>query len=567
MANKSKINWWVILAIALGAIALGYVGTGVVKRCTTPPPPSTPIDTIDKHKDPIPLKPEDPHVEIDTLTGKEDTIVNTIPDSIDDPTLPAPEYKKYLSVISSSIQFTSDGGSKSISIKSNVDWRVEGGNDWLTIDKKHGNGDGSLSLRASSNTSSAARTAKVTVYWTNDEGKNQPQTITVKQLGKSEPVLPVERYLEVSNSSLGQYSSNGGKKDIRISSNTDWSITIEGGNWLSVYPKNGKGNKTITFNASSNPSTQERSASVTVTWTDESGVKKTNTFMASQKGAEPTKNYLTVSPSSVQFKSHDAGKQNLNISSNTNWQIEGGGGWLTVSPSSGNGKKTISLNASSNSSTESRTARLTVAWTDQDGKSESKVITVTQPGKAPVPDKYLNVAASSIQYDEKGGKRNVSITSNANWSVSSSGSWLTVNPRSGKGDKSITLSASANTTSSARTANVTVSWMNNDGRSESKTIVVAQQAKPEAVKPNPSQPDNRITKDEVQRIIGKSHEKIPRNCKVIINNTEEEAYWNFCNGIKVNTYSGIVVKDITTDASGNVTIIKVSATVANGNND
>ena len=63
----------------------------------------------------------------------------------------------------------------------------------------------------------------------------------------------------------------------------------------------------------------------------------------------------------------------------------------------------------------------------------------------------LNVAAAADS------TASFSVTSNTDWTVSSDQSWLTVNPVSGTGNGSVTVTAEENTGATARTATVTIS--------------------------------------------------------------------------------------------------------------
>jgi hypothetical protein len=78
----------------------------------------------------------------------------------------------------------------------------------------------------------------------------------------------------------------------------------------------------------------------------------------------------------------------------------------------------------------------------------------------------------------------INISSNATWSVSSNQSWLKVNPGSGTGDQTLTLTADGNPINAIRTAIVTVSA---DGV-ESQTITITQEAGTAALSDLPKNP-------------------------------------------------------------------------------
>jgi len=78
-------------------------------------------------------------------------------------------------------------------------------------------------------------------------------------------------------------------------------------------------------------------------------------------------------------------------------------------------------------------------------------ITINEPSS-------ISLSTSSLSFNATGGTQSVTVTSNVSWSVSKgSASWLTVSPTSGSNNGSFSVTATANTGSSVRTAIVTVS--------------------------------------------------------------------------------------------------------------
>jgi hypothetical protein len=86
---------------------------------------------------------------------------------------------------------------------------------------------------------------------------------------------------------------------------------------------------------------------------------------------------------------------------------------------------------------------------------------------APAPS--LSVSPSSLDFTAAGGSRQISITSNTNWTVASSASWATVSAASGSGNGTITVTAALNSGNVSLTATITVS-----GSGISRTVTVTQ---------------------------------------------------------------------------------------------
>lgn len=102
-------------------------------------------------------------------------------------------------------------------------------------------------------------------------------------------------------------------------------------------------------------------------------------------------------------------------------------------------------------------------WTDE---TPSIVVTPTS----------INVAASA------GSTNTFDIATEIGWTVASDQTWLTVSNESGTGNKTITVTATANPTAATRTANVTVTAGDNTVR----TVVVTQSGAPVPDAPTPT---------------------------------------------------------------------------------
>ena len=77
----------------------------------------------------------------------------------------------------------------------------------------------------------------------------------------------------------------------------------------------------------------------------------------------------------------------------------------------------------------------------------------------------LSVDKESLAFEADGGQQSLNIKSNANWGINNSVTWLRVQPVTGKGNGSVTVDASANTSTDERTGSISI--YNND-----KTITV-----------------------------------------------------------------------------------------------
>ncbi len=90
---------------------------------------------------------------------------------------------------------------------------------------------------------------------------------------------------------------------------------------------------------------------------------------------------LSISPSSTEFEA-DGGSKTIQIQSNGSWNINSSNVpyWLTISPMSGSGSQSITLRASTNSDTSTRSSSILVT-SSKGSSSTKKSISVTQKGK------------------------------------------------------------------------------------------------------------------------------------------------------------------------------------------
>jgi formate dehydrogenase assembly factor FdhD len=177
-----------------------------------------------------------------------------------------------------------------------------------------------------------------------------------------------------------------------------------------------------------------------------------------QAGAAVT---LEVSPTSIS-QTAAAGSASISVTSNcSSWTVSGAPAWATVSPTSGSNNGTITVNFQANTSTQSRSATLTIT-----GCSISRTVTITQAGAAVT----LEVSPTSISQTAAAGSASISVTSNcSSWTVSGAPAWATVSPTSGSNNGTITVNFQANTSTQSRSATLTIT-----GCSISRTVTITQ---------------------------------------------------------------------------------------------
>jgi len=159
---------------------------------------------------------------------------------------------------------------------------------------------------------------------------------------------------------------------------------------------------------------------------------------------------LLVSTQSISADGN-GGNYSFDITCDDAWTISTDQSWCTVSPASGRGNMTITVNVAQNTSAQLRTAIITVKL-----GNVSATITVTQAGVTETAN--LTVSPMSYNFASEGGtSSSFKVTSNQSWTVTKSDTWLTRSKSSGSNNGSFTITAAANTAAVERTATVTVS--------------------------------------------------------------------------------------------------------------
>lgn len=165
---------------------------------------------------------------------------------------------------------------------------------------------------------------------------------------------------------------------------------------------------------------------------------------------EPFTPTLSVSMSSISIDA-EGGQQSVDVTSNTNWIIEGASNWCSVSPTAGNGNSSITIKIDANSAAEGRDCTLTIKTADE---TLSKTISVRQNGLALT----LSTTPSELRFNsEKSDKKTLQVNCNGDWTITNLPDWIDVDPMGGKGDRVVTFTTkSENATSSNRKATITI---------------------------------------------------------------------------------------------------------------
>ncbi len=250
------------------------------------------------------------------------------------------------------------------------------------------------------------------------------------------------RYLQVSPTTLS-YTSQASSQSIEITSVlTPW-IVDNGIDWISTDP-------------SSWTSAQYDEVNVTVTENTSADAARTGIFYVksdvsdweyeapisvTQKAATPT---ISLSEETV-YLPGTASTVTVNVTANCTWYATTYYDWLAVDKTDG----VITLTATANATNSDRTAYVYV----YNGNSNvRKVITVRQLSAS------ITASTESLVFGNTASSADITITSEAAWTATTSSSWVDIEPSSGTaGTSTMKISVSPNTSTSERQANVILS--------------------------------------------------------------------------------------------------------------
>lgn len=536
MQKKKKINWWVILALIVICVPLGYVGMGVVKQL------------LDKK----PAPDHDPDSE-----------------------------ELVLSVDKRTLSFSPESGSQDFGISSNTDWEISlrDDDDWVTLSTESGSDEESVSVEVNANETNEVREATLVIKWEDGDGESKKETVKISQeaaavtpepeptpnpgpdpiIDPEPPIPPVPSgpLLSVRTRSLS-LKSEGGSKTLRVNSNTDWQATLTGGDgWLTLGNTSGSGSAGIVVTATPNADSNAREATLSVRWIDADGASHSENVTVSQAPTvqlPPEVKTLRVNKNDLSFKYRGESKT-VRVTSNTDWQatVTGGDAWLTLSSASGSRNASITVTAAPNIDPNTRTATININWTNAEGVAQREIIGITQEAAPPpLPDPITKEEAQAIV---SSGRTDPRVPDNC---------WIDI-----VGSSSDANYARFRTdVQSGKYESVTVQSLKTESRTgfaSSMKVQVTKRQDPVPA-PDPVQNISALTKEQVQNLVAAGdNSQIEGKCQVVMNNSERMSYSNFSRGVRMGTFKNIRVMSIESDGSGKVTKIVLTASEAQDN--
>ena len=241
------------------------------------------------------------------------------------------------------------------------------------------------------------------------------------------------------------YEAEGGAYQLEVKSDVSWSASTSQ-SWINVSPQGvNNGDAILYVSTTMNGSVSERSGNVYLSI----GGKDLIQIPVYQKGL-----FFEVDKSSISF-GQQASTGDIEINTNTTWQVISKPDFIeAITPPSGN----------------SGTTKLCITVMENQGGDRSGSIVLGNPS---VTGLTQTISVSQAGYDFNVSETDVSlqafvtrtheisIATNANWTVESNAEWLHVSPTNGHGNEKITVNADINPSIKQRNAKVRISTNTN----------------------------------------------------------------------------------------------------------
>ena len=351
-------------------------------------------------------------------------------------TLTVTQSGTWLTLSADTLQFTSSGGADTLTLSSNVAWRVSSMADWLSVTPASSKGDGRVIITAADNPSASSRKGVVTVT---SDGYSLPVTI-----------LQEARYLHVATEPI-HFGNEGGRHVVTVDDDGTFDVRTDV-DWLTFE----KEEDSFVVIAADNATPSVRQATITVFLADLSEGTLEQSIIVTQESR-----FLNVETRSLQFANAGGRSEAVSVSTNGTFDVRTDVDWLTFEK----GEDSFVVIAADNASLSTRQATVTVFLADLVEGTLERTISVRQEAR------FLSLGTSSLEFESQGGRSEaVTVSTNGTFDVRTDLEWLTFE----KGEDSFVVIAADNATLSVRQATVTVFLADlNEGLLE-RTIFVLQ---------------------------------------------------------------------------------------------
>lgn len=330
--------------------------------------------------------------------------------------------KPSITLSTNSCSFPVQGGSSTITVSSNITYDVviEGSPSWLKVSVSDGGKQ--LTVTADPNPTADERHTTVTLSGAASASftvSQSPAGIT----GDAEVIAA---------------DPDGGTGYVQIEAEAAWAATNNGYSWIGVAPsEGGAGRAQVVLTIAPNMSASSRSGVVTF----RIGSKNLFEKKIEQKGIQ-----FEVLSKKLDF---DAGacERSVDVTCNSNWQVISLPDWITIGEQNYHGNQKLTFKASANDLLEMRTGVIILGIPGVTGLQQE--ITVSQAAQ------HIE-AQERLEFESVGGTKKLSVTTDAQWTVTANQSWVHPSPTSGQGNAELTVKVDENPGDNARNCVISI---------------------------------------------------------------------------------------------------------------
>ena len=360
---------------------------------------------------------------------------------------------------------------------------VMSGGDFLSVAPASGMGNGPTTISYTANTGTASRMGTISIR-TTGTGTAFTRTLTLTQAGSTPSVHTLGVMTDPTDLSTLPATMGEVTATLTIGGGAaGWAASVmSGGDFLSVTPASGMGNGPTTISYTANTGTASRMGTISIRTTG-TGTAFTRTLTLTQAGSTSSVHTLGVmtDPTDLNTLPATMGEVTATLTIGggaSGWaaSVTSGLDFLSVAPASGMGNGPTTISYTANTGTASRMGEVSITTTGA-GTVFTRTLTLTQlfaehTLEAPTTPTVTDALPSTM------GEVTANLTIGGgatgwNASVASGADFLTVMPASGMESGATTIGYSANTSTSSRTGEVTITTTG-AGTVATKTITLTQ---------------------------------------------------------------------------------------------
>ncbi len=314
----------------------------------------------------------------------------------------------------------------SVSSGSGCSWTSSSDASWITITSGSGSGNGTVNYSTTPNYVMTPRTGHI---WIADTILTVTQAASTCSWG-----------LDLYSRSFAATGGTGSFGVYVYGSGCAWTAASSV-SWITITSGSGSANGTVSYSVAANTDVASRTGAISIAGT---------TFTVTQAGGGSTCTYA-ITPTQSFTAAAGTGTASITAPSGCAWQaISNNTSWLTVtSGANGSGNGKVSYAVTANTYTTPRAGTLTIA---------GQTFSIIQAGGGGTCSYTLSPASNSFTAAAGTGSVSVSAGSGCAWNATSNNtSWLTVSSgSSGTGNGTVGYAVTANTSSTQRSATLTI---------------------------------------------------------------------------------------------------------------